>query len=134
MSEPTPSSRPRILIADDHQLVLERVGALLRPRFDVIGMVHDGRELILEAMRSNPDVIVVDISMPELDGIQAVHQLREKGSTAKLVFLTIHWEDEFVRTCFAEGALGYVLKTRMRSDLIPAINAALSDHSFVSAN
>lgn len=97
-------------------------------------MVHNGRELITEAVRLNPDVIVVDISMPELDGIQAVHQLREKGSTAKLVFLTIHWEDEFVRACFAEGALGYVLKARMRSDLIPAINAALSNQSFVSAS
>jgi DNA-binding NarL/FixJ family response regulator len=134
MNEPTSFSRPRILIADDHQLVLERVGTLLRSRFEVIGMVHNGRELITEAVRLNPDVIVVDISMPELDGIQAVHQLREKGSTAKLVFLTIHWEDEFVRACFAEGALGYVLKARMRSDLIPAINAALSNQSFVSAS
>jgi DNA-binding NarL/FixJ family response regulator len=134
MNEQASSSRPRILIADDHQLVLERVGALLRSRFDVIGMVHNGRELIVETLRLNPDVIVVDISMPELDGIQAVHELREQGSTAKLVFLTIHREDEFVRTCFAEGALGYVLKARMRSDLIPAINAALSNQSFVSAS
>jgi DNA-binding NarL/FixJ family response regulator len=134
MNEPASSCRPRILIADDHQLVLERVAALLRSRFDVIGMAHDGRELIVEAMRLNPDVIVVDISMPELDGIQAAHQLREKGSTAKLVFLTIHGEDEFVQTCFAEGALGYVLKARMRSDLIPAIDAALSNQSFVSAS
>jgi DNA-binding NarL/FixJ family response regulator len=134
MNEQVSSGRPRVLIADDHQLVLERVAALLRSRFDVIGMVHNGRELIAEAMRLNPDVVVVDISMPELDGIQAVHQLREKGSTAKMVFLTIHWEDEFVRTCFAEGALGYVLKAHMKSDLIPAIDAALSNLTFVSAN
>jgi DNA-binding NarL/FixJ family response regulator len=134
MNEQASSGRARILIADDHQLVLERVAALLRSRFDVIGMVHNGLELIVETMRLRPDVIVVDISMPELDGIQAVHQLRDKGSTAKPVFLTIHWEDEFVRTCFAEGALGYVLKAYMKSDLIPAIDAALSNRSFVSSS
>jgi DNA-binding NarL/FixJ family response regulator len=113
--------------------VLERVAALVRPTFDVFGMVHNGMELVVEAMRLNLDVIVADISMPKLDGIQAAHALRDKGSTAKLVFLTIHWEDEFVRACLAEGALGYLVKARMRSDLIPAIHAALSDQSFVSA-
>jgi DNA-binding NarL/FixJ family response regulator len=132
MNEQAPSKRPRILIADDHQLVLERVNALLQSEFNIIGAAHNGRELVAEAIRLNPDVIVVDISMPVLDGIQAVHQLREKGSTAKLVFLTIHVDEEFVKACVAEGALGYVVKARMRSDLIPAINAALSDRSFVS--
>lgn len=134
MNEQAPSARPRILIADDHQLVLERVNALLRSDFNVIGAAHNGRELVAEAMRLKPDVIVADISMPEVDGIQAAHQLREKGSMAKLVFLTIHANDEFVKACFAEGALGYVIKARMRSDLIPAINAALSNHSFVSGS
>jgi len=98
----------------------------------VIGSAHNGRELIVEAMRLNPDVIVTDISMPEVDGIQAARQLRENGSTAKLVFLTVHVEEEFVRACLAEGALGYVVKTHMKSDLIPAIHAVLSNHSFIS--
>lgn len=133
MNEKTSSSRPRILIVDDHKLVLERVDALLRSDFEVIGSAHNGRELVAEAIRLNPDVIVADISMPEVDGIQAARQLREKGSTAKLVFLTIHAEDEFVKVCLAEGALGYVVKARMRSDLIPAIHAALSNQPFVSA-
>lgn len=129
-----PTSRPRILIGDDHQLVLERVAALLRSDFEIIGTARNGRELVAEAMRLEPDVVVADISMPEVDGIQAAYQLRERGSKAKLVFLTIHVEDEFVKACFAEGALGYVIKARMRSDLIPAIYAALSNQSFISAN
>jgi DNA-binding NarL/FixJ family response regulator len=132
MNQRGPSGRPRILIADDHHLVLERVQRLLNSSFDVIGSAHNGRELIVEAMRLNPDVIVTDISMPEVDGIQAARQLRENGSTAKLVFLTVHVEEEFVRACLAEGALGYVVKTHMKSDLIPAIHAVLSNHSFIS--
>ena len=86
--------------------------------------------MISQAMRLNPDV--ADISMPELSGIEAAHQLREKRSTAKLVFLTIHSNEEFVTACLAEGALGYVVKSQMKSDLIPAIHAALSGQSFVS--
>jgi DNA-binding NarL/FixJ family response regulator len=126
-------NRPRILLADDHQLVLERVTALLQSVFDVVGAARNGREMISQAMRLNPDVIVADISMPELSGIEAAHQLHERGSTAKLVFLTIHSNDEFVSACLAEGALGYVVKSHMKSDLIPAIHAALSGQSFISS-
>jgi len=125
--------RPRILLADDHQLVLERVTALLQSVFDVVGAARTGREMISEAMRLNPDVIVADISMPELSGIEAAHQLHEKGSTAKLVFLTVHSNDEFTRACLAEGALGYVVKSHMKTDLIPAIHAALLGRSFLSS-
>ncbi len=126
-------NRPRILLADDHQLVLERVTALLQSAFDVVGAARTGREMITEAIRLNPDVIVADISMPELSGIEAAHQLHEIGSTAKMVFLTIHSEEEFVDACLAEGALGYVVKSHMKTDLIPAINAVLSGQSFISS-
>ena len=90
--------------------------------------------MVENAMRLRPDIIVADISMPELDGIQAVHRLREMGTTALVVFLTIHESAEFVEACQAEGALGFVLKTRMKADLIPAINAALAGQSFVSSH
>lgn len=126
-------NRPRVLLADDHQLMLERVTALLQSAFDVVGAARNGREMISEATRLNPDVIVADISMPALSGIEAAHQLRESGSTAKLVFLTIHAEQEFVDACLEEGALGYVVKSHMKTDLIPAINAALSGQCFVSS-
>ncbi len=126
-------NRPRVLLADDHQLILERVTALLQSAFDVVGAARNGREMISEATRLNSDVIVADISMPALSGIEAAHQLRESGSTAKLVFLTIHAEQEFVDACLEEGALGYVVKSHMKTDLIPAINAALSGQCFVSS-
>lgn len=132
MHEPAQLHRPRILLADDHQAVLQRVAALLQSAFEVVGAAHNGREMVSEALRLHPDVIVADISMPGLSGIEAARELRETGSTAKLVFLTIHSEDEFVNACLAEGALGYVVKGHMKTDLIPAINAALSGHSFIS--
>ena len=124
--------RPRVLLADDHFAIVQRVTTLLEATFEVIGAARTGREMVIEAMRLKPDVIVADISMPEVGGIEAVHELRELGSTAKVVFLTIHSEDEFVNACFAEGALGYVAKVHMKTDLIPAINAALLGCPFIS--
>lgn len=105
---------------------------MLETVFHVVGAAHNGREMVAEALRLRPDVIVADISMPGLSGIEAAHQLRERGSTAKLVFLTIHLEDEFLDACLAEGASGYVVKAHLKTDLIPAINAALSGHQFIS--
>jgi len=125
-------SRPRILLADDHISVVERVSALLKPDFEVVGSVSNGKELLSESARLHPDVIVVDISMPELSGIDAVHELRTSGCTAKVVFLTVQTRVEFVHACLAEGALGYVTKSRLATDLIPAIKDVLSGHQFIS--
>jgi DNA-binding NarL/FixJ family response regulator len=124
--------RPRILLADDHSAVLARVLALLKSRFEVVGTATNGRDLVAEAERLQPDVIVLDITMPILTGIDAAHELREAGSTVKLVFLTVHEEAAFVRACFAEGCLGYVKKSRVATDLVPAINEALSGRCFIS--
>jgi DNA-binding NarL/FixJ family response regulator len=126
-------NRRRILLVDDHPLVLERVTVLLRSAFDVVGVAHNGIEMVQEAMRLGPDVIVADISMPGLDGLAAVRRLREMGSAATIVFLTIHEGPELVEACLAEGALGFVLKSHMKTDLIPAINVALSGRRFVSS-
>ena len=126
--------RPKILLADDHNLVVERVLSVLQRDFEVVGTASNGRELVDEAERLRPDVIVLDISMPVLTVIEAAHQLREAGSTVKLVFLTVHEEAAFVQACFAEGGLGYVKKSRLGTDLIPAIKEALSGHRFVSAS
>ena len=127
-----PLNRARVLLADDHSVVLDRVGALLSSHFEVVGSVTNGQDLISAGIRLAPDVIVADISMPGLSGIEAAHQLREAGSRAKFVFLTIHSECEFVDACEAEGALGYVAKARMKTDLIPAIKAALIGRKFIS--
>jgi DNA-binding NarL/FixJ family response regulator len=128
-----PADRARILVADDHALVLGRTISLLGPTFDVVGSVDNGRDLVAEAQRLEPDVIVLDITMPELTGIDAAHRLHELGSAAKLVFLTVHERKAFVRACMAEGAMGYVLKSRVSTDLIPAIEAALAGRQFVSS-
>ncbi len=129
----SPENRRRILLADDNLLVLERVTRFLQPTFDVVGVAHNGLEMVLEAMRLNPDIIVADISMPGLDGIEAAHQLREMRARAAIVFLTINEGPEFVEACLAEGALGFVVKSHMKADLIPAINAALAGRRFVSS-
>lgn len=122
----------RVLLADDHSVMLDRVGVLLSSSFEVVGAVPNGHEMISAGIRLDPDVIVADITMPGLTGIEAAQQLREAGCRAKFVFLTIHVEHEFVDTCVSQGALGYVLKSHMKADLIPAIKAALMGRTFIS--
>jgi DNA-binding NarL/FixJ family response regulator len=124
--------RPRILVADDHLLIRERVTDLLENFFDVVATVTNGKDLLTEADNFAPDVIVLDITMPGLSGIGVAHRLRLNGSPAKLVFLTIHDQPQFVRRCMAEGAIGYVIKSRLESDLVRAIEEALSNRRFVS--
>lgn len=125
--------RPRIIVADDHDAMLDTVLSLLQPDFDVVGTVNNGRDLIREVQRLQPDVIVLDIAMPILNGIEAAHEIREAGLTPRLVFLTVHEQSSFVTACFDEGALGYVTKSRLRTDLIPAIRDAISGHHFISS-
>lgn len=121
-----------MLLADDHSVMLDRVGVLLSSSFEIVGAVPNAKEMISEGIRLDPDVIVADITMPGLTGIEAAQQLREAGCRAKFVFLTIHIEHEFVDACVSQGALGYVLKSHMKTDLIPAINAALMGRTFIS--
>jgi DNA-binding NarL/FixJ family response regulator len=125
-------NRPRILIAEDHRLVSQRVRAVLQSVFEVVGDARTGREMVTQAMHLKPDVIVADISMPEMSGIEAARKLRQEGLVTALVFLTIYPQEVFMDACMAEGALGYVVKSHMNTDLIPAINAALSGRLFIS--
>ncbi len=123
--------RPRILLADDHPAVLEAINSLLKAQFDIVGNATDGPTLVSEALRRGPDVIVADITLPIMSGIDAVHRLHESAPSAKIVFLTVHSEQQFIEACIAEGALGYVLKSRMKAHLIPAIQAALVGQSYI---
>ena len=125
-------NRPRVLLADDNKILTERVSEHLSSSFDVVGIAHDGRDLISEALRLAPDLIVVDISMPMLTGVEAVHELREAGLATRVVFLTIHSEDEFLQACLEEGAVGYMVKFCIKADLIPAIHSAMAGKLFVS--
>jgi DNA-binding NarL/FixJ family response regulator len=124
--------KPKLLLADDHPPLLEAASTLLKPHFNLVGIVTDGAMLVSEALRLLPDVIVTDITMPVMTGIDAVIRLRKSGSLAKVVILTVHSEEEFLKACMAGGASGYVLKSRMKMHLIPAIDAALEGRIYIS--
>jgi DNA-binding NarL/FixJ family response regulator len=122
----------RILLADDHMEFLAVVTRLLEPEFEVVQTVRDGRALLDEAARLKPDVLVLDISMPVLNGIEAARRLKAAGSRARIVFLTVHQDPEYVNAAMAAGALGYVVKCRTALDLPVALREAFAGRSFVS--
>lgn len=125
-------SKIKVLLADDHPNFLRSVGSLLEPTYDVVGSVADGQALFEAAKKLKPDVIVSDISMPILNGVEAANKLRESGCMSRLVFLSIHSDADFVRACLATGAYGYVVKPRMAIDLLPAIREAIAGRIFIS--
>ncbi len=129
---PAQMRKTRILLADDHRGVRDFVEALLDPTFEVVGSVENGEALLEAASRLQPDVIITDISMPILSGIEAAQKLKKSGSTAKLLFLTVHSDSEFVRACLDAGASGYVVKPRMDSDLMRAVREVLANRIFLS--
>ncbi|HEY5838777.1 MAG TPA: response regulator transcription factor [Pyrinomonadaceae bacterium] len=126
-------TRPRILLADDHKEMRDRIKRHLELEFEVVAAVGNGRTLLEAAARFNPDICLLDISMPVLNGIETAIQLKERGSTAKVLFLTIHEDPDFMDAALKTGASGYVLKRRMASDLRPAIRDVLAGKTFVSS-
>ena len=128
----TVQDRPRVLLADDHELMRKRVKAILDPEFNVVGAVENGQALVDATALLNPNVLVVDISMPVLNGIEAIRQIKKAGSIAKVVFLTVDEDSDTVAICREVGALAYVVKAHLASDLISAIRLALIDRTFVS--
>jgi DNA-binding NarL/FixJ family response regulator len=126
--------RPRVLLADDHKEMRDRIRRHLEAEFDVVETVENGRTLLDAASRLNPDVCLLDISMPVLNGIETAIQLKQRGSTAKVLFLTIHEDLDFLDAALKCGASGYVLKRRMTSDLRPAIRDVLAGKTFISSS
>jgi DNA-binding NarL/FixJ family response regulator len=124
--------RTRILLAEDHADMRNIVVRLLEPEFEVVGAVDNGKALLEAADKIQPDVLVVDISMPILSGIEAAERLRRAGSTARIVFLTVHEDPDFLLAAMAAGGLGYVVKSRLASDLHTAIKEAIAGRLFVS--
>ncbi|HET7440434.1 MAG TPA: response regulator transcription factor [Terriglobales bacterium] len=122
----------RVLLADDYPGVLNKVTQLLGGDFDIVGTAHDGRQALEAATRLNPDLLILDISMPILSGIQVAAQLRDSSCQAKVIFLTVHEDRDYIDAAFAVGALGYVLKSRVGTDLLAAIYAVLQGHRFTS--
>jgi len=124
--------KARVLLADDHGIVVEGLKSLLEPEFELVGAVQDGRALLEAAEQLRPDVIVADISMPMLNGIEALRQLRKKDKKVKVVFLTMHPDVTYAASAFEAGASGYVLKHSAPSELVTAIHEALKGHTYVT--
>ena len=121
-----------VLLADDHDDFLATVVRHLEPHFDVVGTVRNGQALVDEAVRLAPDMVVLDITMPVVNGIDAARKLKATGSRARIVFLTVHADPDYVQAALGAGALGYVLKSELASDLLPCLEDALGGRSFVS--
>jgi DNA-binding NarL/FixJ family response regulator len=126
------SNRPRILIADDHTLVAELCRQLLETEFEVVGTVNNGRALVRAAAELKPDVIVVDVSMPILNGLDAGQQVKETCPAVKLVFLTMNSDIELAAEAFRRGASGYLLKTCAASEMVTAVHEVLRGRSYMS--
>jgi len=124
--------RPRVLIADDHRIVAEGLRGLLEPEFELVGVVEDGRALLGAAETLRPDVIVADISMPLLNGIEAVRQIKKTHCDIKVVFLTMHPNVTYAASAFEAGASGYVLKHSAPAELVTAIQRALNGKTYVT--
>jgi DNA-binding NarL/FixJ family response regulator len=125
-------TRRRVLVADDLAPVLGAAAALLRESFDVVATVSDGGAALETTLNLEPDLVVLDISMPVLSGIEVAQELKRRGSTAKVVFLTVHEDSDILKTCQAAGGLGYVIKLFMDTDLVLAVRQALAGHVFNS--
>ena len=121
-----------MLIADDHRAMLDTLVRMLAREYDVVAAVMDGVAVVTRAEQLEPDVLVLDIAMPGLNGLAAVARLRERGSAAKVVFVTNMRDREFVQESFALGDVGFVVKDRLVADLFPAIHQVLAGNSFVS--
>jgi len=125
-------NRPRVLLADDHRVVSEGLSRLLADDFELVGMVEDGRALVAAAKKLQPDVIVADVTMPCLNGIDAMVQLKKDNSAIKVVFLTMHQDPAYARRALEAGAAGFVVKHSAPAELVMAIHAALKGQTFVT--
>jgi two-component system response regulator NreC len=124
--------RPRVLLVDDNEAMLSRAAAVLKASAEVVGTAPDGVSAIEQAASLQPDVIVLDISMPGMNGLEVAGVLRGSGSTAAVIFLTVHEEEEFMTVARAAGGLGYVVKPRLSTDLADAVREAHAGRPFVS--
>ncbi len=124
--------RPRILLADDHALILEGFQRLLEPEYQVVGTAKDGRELLAMAAQTRPDVIVTDISMPNLNGLDACRKLRKTMPEVKLLVLTMNEDSELVATAIRIGVNGFLLKNSAASELFQAIKSVMNGETYIT--
>ncbi len=122
----------RVVLADDHIPIMVQIREVLGEQCEVLGSFVNGSQAVDASLMMDPDVVVLDISMPVLNGIQAAQQLQAANSRAKIIFLSMHDDPDFVAAALSTGASGYVIKSRLSTDLVPAIREALSGRRFVS--
>ena len=120
------------MLVDDHPAVLRQTVQLISSRFKIIAALPDGGELISLATKKEVDLVVLDITLPGLSGLDLAERLKDSGYRGKIIFLTVHADPDYAREAFEVGAIGYVVKPRLASDLIPALDAALAGKTFVS--
>jgi DNA-binding NarL/FixJ family response regulator len=124
--------RARVLLADDHVLVAEALKSLLADDFDLVGVVADGEAMVEATKRLRPDVVVADVTMPRLNGVDALVRLRQDGNRVPVVFLTMHRDVTFARRALESGAAGFVLKHSAPTELIAALHAALEGKTYLT--
>ena len=124
--------KPRVLLADDHKIVLEGLRSLLQSEFEIVGEVEDGRTLVAEAERLRPDLVVADISMPNLNGIDAARQIKKINERILIVFLTMHADVTYAAGAFEAGASGFVLKHSAPQELVLAMREAMKGQTYVT--
>ena len=125
-------SRVRVLLADDHRILAEGLRSLLVPEFDLIGVVEDGRAMVEAAKALKPDVIIADISMPQLNGIEALEEVRKFIPNVRVIFLTMHRDVAYARRALEAGAVGFVVKHAALDELVLAVRAAAQGRIFVT--
>jgi len=130
----TVAERPRVLLVDDHEGMRRRAAAVLASGCTIVGAAHDGPSALRAAELLRPDVIVLDISMADMSGLEVAARLRRAGSNAVIVFLSIYADEEIVHAARLVGAAGFVLKPQLASDLLPATLAAIAGRRFASAD
>jgi DNA-binding NarL/FixJ family response regulator len=124
--------RPRILLADDHTLMLDGLSNLLKPKYSVVGAVEDGKALVEAALRLSPDLVILDITMPILNGIDAAREIRKHMPQVKLLFVTMHTSPTYLQAALEAGASGYAVKSSGRSEILAAVETVLSGGQYVT--
>ncbi len=122
----------RLVLADDNPEILSIVSQLLGGEFSIVGLFNDGRSVLQHSPSIHPDIVILDVSLGDSSGFDVARMLRTCGSTADILFLTVHEDEEFVKAGFEAGGSAYVIKRRLRSDLLPALHAIAHHELFVS--
>jgi DNA-binding NarL/FixJ family response regulator len=122
----------RVVLADDHSEVIAKIRGILGDEFEIVEAAENGHQAVSAVLALDPDVLVTDISMPLLNGLQAARRIQNANSRVKIIFVTIHEDRDFIAAAFSAGATGYVTKRRLSTDLVFAIQEALKGHTFVS--